>query len=459
MKKTYFFLCGNQNQSEFHKGMRSIRHRSLRFGSAAFKSDAGDDTGDDAEKQKLLLEVRNAAKDELKNSKMATEFEKMNGEWGKLPLEAVRALCDKETGVLARFAKLDAKFLELETAAQKSEKDKSLSIRSQVEKYMTDNKDAIALIKAGTKRELPPFEINLRAVSSPMLPANTYVSATYLPPITWEAGVNDIPRQQPTFWDYLQKGATSSPAYGWVNKTNVQGAAGFIGPGVLKPGISFQLQTFISTYRKVAVTDKVSQELLWDIQGMETLIKDEMRYQILIACNTAVFSGTGSATSPTGATKLAVAYTLTSVKTKTPNYFDALRAVVAQLRSGFLTGDITIFINPIDAANMDMTKAQTAGTYLMPSFVTANGMTVAGATVVEDNLVPIGSIFAGFLRYYRLLIYKPLIMTFGWENDDFTKNLITYLAELAFHQFFNTAYTGAFVYDTFANVLAAITAP
>jgi HK97 family phage major capsid protein len=432
------------------------RHPALRFGSAAFKTDAPTDDDDADAKEALLVQVRAAAKETLTSDKLYKEFEKMNNEWKKFPLEAVRAFCDEKEGVLARFANMDAKFLELETRANNSGQ-KELTLRGQIEKWTTDNKDAIASIKAGTRRELPPMEI--RAVASPMLPSNTYVTTTYLPPISWEAGVNDIPRAQPTFWDYLTKGATDSPAFGWVNKTNVQGAAGFIGPGVLKPNISFQLQTFISTYRKVAVTDKVAQELLWDIKGMETLIKDEIRYQILIACNTAVFSGTGSATSPTGITKLAVAYTLTTIKTKTPNYFDVLRAAVAQLRSGNLTGDITIVINPIDSANMDMTKASTAGTYLMPSFVTADGKTIAGATVIEDASMPVGSFFAGFLRYYKILIYKPLILTFGWENDDFTKNLITYLGELAFHQYFNTAYTGAFIYDTFALVLTAITAP
>jgi HK97 family phage major capsid protein len=456
MKTNNFFFCGNKVNQDFH---RSMRHRYMRYGSASFKADAPGDDADDEEKKKLLLEVRNAAKEELKGSKMFTEFENMQKDWAKLPLEAVRALCDKETGVLARFSRLDAKILELETAA-KGSSDRPLSLRGQIEKYCTDNKDIITSIRNKQKKELPPFEFNMdlfaRAVASPMLPSNTYLNTTYLPPITWDWTVNEPLRPTPTFWDYIPKGNTDSPAFGWVNKKNIQGAAGFVAPGQLKPNISFQLDVQISTYRKIAVTDKVAQELLWDIPQFESMVRNELRYQILIKVNTALMSGTGSTTDPTGIQKLSVAYTLTGIKTNHPNYFDALRAVVAQMRSGYLTGDITIFINPIDAANMDMTKATTSGVYMLPSFVTNGGKIIAGATIVEDYSIPVGHFQAAFLAYYKILIYKPLIVTFGWENDDFTKNLITYLAEMALHQMFNTQYTGAFVYDTYANVLAAI---
>jgi hypothetical protein len=138
---------------------------------------------------------------------------------------------------------------------------------------------------------------------------------------------------------------------------------------------------------------------------------------------------------------------------------DALRAVVAQIRSGNLSGEITIFINPADSANMDMQKAVTAGVYMLPPFMTADGKTIAGAKVVEDANIPAGFFQAGILRYYKILIYKDMVISFGWENDDFRKNLLTYLCEMRFVQAFNNAYTGAFVYDSYANVQTAIALP
>jgi hypothetical protein len=164
----------------------------------------------------------------------------------------------------------------------------------------------------------------------------------------------------------------------------------------------------------------------------------------------------GSSTEPTGIQNLSTAYTLTSINTSNPNYMDAIRAAVAQLRSGWLQGAITVFINSIDAANMDLAKADASGVYLLPAFVTANGRTIAGATIVEDNNVPVGYLQAAMLQYYRILIYQDFTVTWGWENDDFTKNLVTAVGEMRLHQFFNDQYTGAFLYDSFANIKTAI---
>ncbi|NJO56248.1 MAG: hypothetical protein HC834_07765 [Rhodospirillales bacterium] len=77
--------------------------------------------------------------------------------------------------------------------------------------------------------------------------------ATFLPnTITMGAGsvirqgaeVFDVRRIQPTFWDYITKGSTGLETYPWVNKVVPagSGAAGFIGPGVAKPGVSFTLE-------------------------------------------------------------------------------------------------------------------------------------------------------------------------------------------------------------------------
>ena len=108
---------------------------------------------------------------------------------------------------------------------------------------------------------------------------------------------------------------------------------------------------------------------------------------------------------------------------------------------------------------MDLSKASDSGVYLLPPFTSQNGQMIAGAKIVEDNNIPVGYIQAGFMKYYRVLIYKDYSVSYGWENTDFTDNLITVIGEMRLHQFFNTQYTGAFVYDTFENVKNAITAP
>ena len=329
-------------------------------------------------------------------------------------------------------------------ALKEKKEPQDMSVRGQVKAWQEKNADAIKKVLSGQRATLEPFQLR---VASPMTPANTYNSSAYLPQPEFEAGANDIVRVQPTFWDYLRKGRTSSAAYVWVNKKNPLGAAGFIGPGVAKPGISFEIDTEISNAKKVAASEKVAMEILDDIDGMTSWVLDELRYQVMIKTNATLMTGVASSTVPAGIQTLSVAYTATGVSTHSANNFDVLRAAAAQLRSGNLVGPITYFVNPIDKANMDMTKAISAGVYIDKGLP---------GPVVEDNNIPVGYFQAALLDYYRILIYQDFTVTWGWENDDFTKNLVTALGEMRLHQIFSENYTGAFIYDTFANVKTAI---
>ncbi len=288
-------------------------------------------------------------------------------------------------------------------------------------------------------------------------------SSPYIGKTQYEGGINPIVRIQPNFWDYIKKGRSSAPTYVWVNQTNALGAAAFIGPGVAKPGVSFSLVAHTSVAKKIADSAKAGTELLQDIDGIVSFIEDELRYKVMIKVNEKAMTGDAVATPTeiTGIQTLSVPFPASTglVAGANPTYMDAIRAGIGYMRSGLLTGPITVFINPIDAANMDMAKATDSGVYLLPPFVTSDGRTIAGAAIVEDYNIPVGYAQFAFLNYYRILIYKDFYVEWGWENDDFTRNLVTAIGEMRLHQFFNDIYTGAFMYDSFANILAEITTP
>lgn len=394
----------------------------------------------------LLLEVKNAAKTEVdsavaklkEDSILKSEFNelksKLENSVSKEEFEAVKNEAIRLAGLIKAFNE-DAK------------PEKNLTVKDQVKNWVEANKASLQSIKAGTKVELAPLVIKL---NSPMTPSNTYNSSAYLPIPEFQSGATEIVRVKPTFWDYIRKGATNSAAYVWVNKKNPEGAAAFIGPGVAKPGVSFEIATEISTAKKVAVSEKCATELLEDIEGMSSWIEQEIAYQLKYKINTTLMTATASSTVPAGIQTISVPYSLTGVSTTDPNNWDAVRAVTAQLTSGNLVGAVTVFVNPIDKANMDLTKAQSQGQLFIPAD--------PGALIVEDNNIPVGYFQAAILDYYKILIYKGFSLTWGWENDDFTKNLVTAIGEMRLHQFFSENHTGAFVYDSFDNVKTAITA-
>lgn len=450
-----------------------IESRRTRFSSheasSSYRSDGGDDDEEDEEKEKLVKKINSlvkkqldsrATKADVENIQKQIEFlskgvnEKGEKIESPFPIEALRSMADEKTGVVAKLTEQALKIKTLEEEAKR--KVKEMNVRSQVAAWQEENKSVLEAIAGGKKAEgLSSLEI--RAVASPMTVATVNSGTSpYIGGVEVEPGYNSILRFPTTFWDSLTKGTTGAPTYVWANKTNPQGAAGFIGPGVAKPGVSFSIVAETSTAKKIAASAKAGTELLQDIEGMTTFIEQELYEQLMQEVNSKLMNNAGSTTEPTGVQQLSGTYNLTTVKTTNPNYMDCLRAVVAQLRSGKLSGDITIYINSVDAANMDLSKATDSGVYMLPPFVTSDGRTISGARVIEDSNIAVGYFQAGFMKYYRILVYKGYTVSWGWENDDFTKNLITAVGEMRLHQFFNTRHTGAFVYDTFENVKEAI---
>lgn len=442
------------------------------FRSMSFKEDGGDD-GEEAKRTELLntiqknidkaLETR-ATKDELK--KIADEQkESLKG----ISLDALRAMADDKTGVMAKLAEQGLEIARLKAAGTQSQ-EKDMSVRGQVKAWLESKPkelggersvaDVVKSIRDGVREQLPALEI--RAAASPMLVSTVNSgSSTYIGRTEVEAGINSILRYPNTFWDTITKGRTGAPTYVWANMTNPQGAAAFIGPGVAKPGISFELVADNSVAKKIADSAKAGTELLQDIDGMTTFIMDELRAQVMLKVNEELMTSTESSTKPVGIQTVSQPFSFytaaaAGIKTKNPTHMDAIRAAIAALRSGKLIGEITVFVNSIDAANMDLSKATDSGVYLIPPFATANGTTIAGAKIIEDPNIDVGYFQAAFLRYYRVLIYKDFTITWGWENDDFTKNLVTAVGEMRLHTFVNDIHAGFALYDTFQNVKDAI---
>lgn len=329
-------------------------------------------------------------------------------------------------------------------------------IRSQVSEWQTRNKEAIAKIKSGEKAGLPTFE--LRAANSPMTPANTVsdtITINAAAAIRQGAPVFDIRRIEPTFWDYIPKGRTGLETLPWVNKKvpAASGEAAFIGPGVAKPGVSFTFEVEKSNAKKVAVSMKMATELLDDIDGMTTYVQIELAHQLKAKVNTTLMTGVESSTVPAGVQTFSLGFTTSGLSTVNPNNWDCARAVIAQMRAAFINGPIVIFMNPIDVANMDMEKAISQGTYLG-----INARPIPGGTIVEDNNIPVGYMQAIALDALKTLIYKDFVVTFGWENDDFTKNLVTVVAEMRLHSYHSDNDAAAFVYDDFADIKSQIAA-
>lgn len=431
---------------------------SRRFGGQAahFRSMAGKTDGDDNRSEDELLVVidqkitkaleTRATKDELAAIKLSQIPEMKD-----LSIEALREIADDKKGVLAICAAQGLEIQQLRDAMKKAAP-VDLSIRAQMVAWMEKNKEAIVKVRAGQKADLEDLEIQLDVrADSPMLPSTVMPGGSaYITRFEVKPGINELLRPEPTFWDFIKKGSTNAETYIWINKRPTVGAAAWIGPGVYKPAISFTVAKEVSYAKKIAANEKMATELLEDIDGFKSWVEDELYYQVMQKVNdTLSGDGAGDTETPEGIKHMSIPYNvLTGVSTTDANFWDAVKAAVTMLRVTRFRGQIVAFVNSVDLANGVMTKAQNQGQLFIPP--------ATGAMIVEDLNMPLGFINVVAMDYYKVLIYKGFRMQWGLENDDFTKNLRTVIGELRLHNFHSSNYNGFSIYDSIANIVAAI---
>lgn len=431
------------------------------FATAAYKED-GEEDDEDEEREKLLKAIeKRVSKMVTTRSKeeagaVATELRVLLG--GKaedtkmpdFPIEAIRALADEKTGALAALAKQGEEINKLKADIKKGVD--SFDIRSQVSSWMEKNKQQLDSIRNGMQVLPPKLEIQLRAADSPMTPATVMPGGTtHVTRFEVQREPVEQLRREPSFWDFIRKGSTGSETYFWVNKKATDGAAGWIGPGVYKPAISFTVNTESSKAKKIAVNAKMAIELLDDIDGFTSWVTDELQYMLFDKINETL-GGTGVATStlPAGILSMSEAFNaLTGVKTKNPTFWDCVIACVTQLRLMYFKGPIVCRCNPVDIVNAKITKAEQQGQLFIPP---ATGVTA----YLEDVTMPKGYINVYAVDPYNVKIYKGFSMDWGMEMDDFTKNLRTVIAEMRLHNYVSENHDGFSIYDTLVNIKAGI---
>lgn len=380
-----------------------------------------------------------------------TKWETLKGECDNMRSE-IEALEEQE-----RIDTRSAKPTQREETRTEEFKDEVVpSVRSQVYAWFRKNQDSINdFVRTGDLRSLPRLE--LRVVDNPMTTATVNSgSSAFLPNAGGIQGsIIDLVRTQPTFWSLLPKGRTSLNPYVWAYKYNKEGNADFIGEGVLKPIASFEIRTETSVAKKVAERMRVSRELLKDMVGFATMVENELRYEVVKHANDASLTGVLSSTDPAGVTTVASAFTLTGLEVQNPNNYDAVRAAIAQLASLNFTSNIVAFVNPVDAAQMDMDKGDD-GHYALPPFYTAGGQQISGVRIISDNNIAKGNLLIGSMDTYKILMVEDFFIEWGLDSDDFSKNLITVIGEMRFHQYFPTNLTGSWIYDAFTDIKTAI---
>lgn len=265
--------------------------------------------------------------------------------------------------------------------------------------------------------------------------------------------------------NFMDNGRTDKASIPYMDKLPTEGTMEVTAEGDLKPLLSFSFELRYSQADKIAGRIKVSEEALDDINGLMSMIQNELRYEHSIAEQDYIFTTINSIAGAFVAGDMAAT-------TDAPSNYDAIRAAIygIKIASNGRYRPNAVLVPAADIYAMGATKDQNDN-YVLPPFVLPDGTRIENVQVVEvnDDTVAAGSFIVGDFRKLKRRVYKEFSIRMGQGivgsataediASDFEKNMYTVIGESRLHLYIYENEKVAFTKSTFSAVKTAIEAP
>jgi hypothetical protein len=449
-----------------------------------------------------LNETEKAAVERMKSEFMKMNVEKIESmiqdtafvKTLKAQIEALQGAKTAEdiTAIKTSIAAAEAELLKVKgqievKKAMKEIKDNSLAgyfnqgVRELFEKGMFAKLRNNAGMRLNVRLEEQKFDKDGLALKfdSPMSETTSVVGIGSGVPLSlsqYEPGLTRITRRE-TFIAQLVNVSRIMNEYAvWSEQTNVlPGAANQTAEGAAKTQGSFRWTESKAQVETITYYIKITKRMLDDLSIIENEIRTELMDVLAHKLDQQALAGSGVSPQLKGIISSAQAFAnFGSLAPVTPNNYDVIVASLLQVRangSTLTSGDgstetyniftpTDIVMHPADVAVMGLTK-DTLGRYITPYFVqnTPEGImnkTIEGLKITENVGMTKGSFLVGDFKKANLRIREDANISIGYENDDFTKNLVTILGETRAVMYVKSNHANAFVTGTFAAGITAL---
>ena len=329
-----------------------------------------------------------------------------------------------------------------------------LSLKAQIRNQLEANKEGLSKLKVGKDGGF-----NFVVKADTMTFANSITGE--IPAAQYIPGVDGIPIRMPLFLASLARRAATSDLIRWVSKVNKLGAAGVTAEGALKNKISFEFTTGSTEIQKVTAYIKVSKEMLEDIDFMMSEIEGELFTELLLAVEKEAFDGDGTGENLEGVFTVATAFNGGGLTTTTPNIVDVIVAASNQIEVALQPEPTYAFLHPTVVNQLKLIKVSTTDNrYVDRLSMVAGSLMLDGVIrIVKTTLLTTDQFLVGnFGPAGFAVLYEKggITMDIGVENDDFTRNLRTILAEWRGASLVPTNKRTAFIKGSIATALTLI---
>lgn len=261
-------------------------------------------------------------------------------------------------------------------------------------------------------------------------------------------GVVELPRRQMTIRALLAQGNMDSQGIEYLREHSQTDSAAPVAEGASKPQSDFRLELVTTSAKVIAHTMKVSRQALSDISMLRSMIDSRLTYNLDLVEENQILNGDGTGQNLLGIIPQATAYVspLSGADTQS---IDKVRLMVLQASLALLPAD-GIVLNPADWAWIELLK-DSQGRYIIGNPQGTLGATLWGLPVVPSMAMQIDKVLVGAFRTGAQIFDRwNTTIEAGYENDDFTKNLVTILGEKRLA--LATYRPGAFIYGDFGRI-------
>jgi len=246
----------------------------------------------------------------------------------------------------------------------------------------------------------------------------------------------------------------------FTDRINEEGTAQFIAEGALKPLIDAEYKTTSLQTKELAERWKMTTRLMYHAPAVVSDFREHANELIEQVLDTAILTGDNTGNNLNGIVAQASAFVVPAQLAAyyaDANIWDVVMAMATAIRLANYTGKITAVLNTVWMAQMAGIK-DAEGRYVIAPFVAPNGKMIGDVEIEFTNKIPATSILIGDLKKYNLVISEDAIYNEGYENDDFSKNLVSKKIETFAQGYIKLSDRGSILYDTIADVLTDISA-
>ncbi|MDX1219053.1 phage major capsid protein [Sinorhizobium medicae] len=240
-------------------------------------------------------------------------------------------------------------------------------------------------------------------------------------------GVMPLPQRRLTVRDLLSQGRMDGSTLEYVKETGFTNNAAPVAETAAKPESDLKFDLVTTSAKVIAHWMKASRQILSDVSQLRSTIDQRLLYGLAYKEEGQLLNGDGTGQNLLGIIPQATAYAAPIALTD-PTSIDMVRLMMLQaaLAEYPATG---IVMHPSDWAWAETLK-DTTGRYIIGNPQGSISPTLWGLPVVATQSMTVDKVLVGAFKLAAQVFDRwEARVEAGYVNDDFTKNLVTILAE------------------------------